>query len=272
MEQEEGYSSYRIPVPQAFADIFSHAYVAGNQSEKEIRKTLLPSFQTILVFSFGTAVSLITQDADEISMDKCLVLGPVRRAFDYLLPPQSEILVISFKDDAFFRFFGHAAITQDIAVHPDELLTGNCFTRLWSELSRIPDNSGRVQHLLDFCKPYLQSRNSIAGQIADFNREGHSAIKSISEENNLSERAIQIRHKKYFGYSAKEASRYQRFLNAIRQLQALAATNGKVDWFEIIDHCGYYDQSQLIHDFRHYLNLSPARYLKFQQGICSSVL
>lgn len=272
MEQEEGYSSYRIPVPPVFAGIFSHAYVAGNRSDKEIRKTLLPSFQTILVFSFGTPVSLVTQEADEVSMDKCLVLGPVKRAFDYLLPPQSEMLVISFKDDAFFRFFGHAAITQDIAVHPDELLSGNCFTLLWSELAHIPGNSDRVQRLLDFCRPYLQARNAIARQIADFNKEGRSAVKTISEENNLSERAVQIHHKKYFGYSAKEVSRYQRFLQAIRELQALATGNGKVDWFELIDRCGYYDQSQLIHDFRHYLNLSPARYLKFQQGICSSVL
>jgi AraC-like DNA-binding protein len=42
-----------------------------------------------------------------------------------------------------------------------------------------------------------------------------------------------------------------------------------MDWFEVINECGYYDQSQLIHDFKHYINLSPAKYLKFQQDICN---
>lgn len=48
----------------------------------------------------------------------------------------------------------------------------------------------------------------------------------------------------------------------------MASTSKKIDWFEIINKCGYYDQSQLIHDFKHYLNISPTKYVKFQQDIC----
>jgi AraC-like DNA-binding protein len=123
--------------------------------------------------------------------------------------------------------------------------------------------------LLDFCKPYLQQRNPIAEQIASFDGDNQSPIKAISAENNLSERAVQLNHKKYLGYSAKEISRYQRFLKAIQLIQTIATDTSKIDWFEIISECGYYDQSQLIHDFKHYLNLSPSKYLKFQQDICN---
>jgi len=45
----------------------------------------------------------------------------------------------------------------------------------------------------------------------------------------------------------------------------------KEDWFTIIDHLGYYDQSHLINDFKYYLNLSPTKYIKFQQDICDPV-
>ena len=71
-------------------------------------------------------------------------------------------------------------------------------------------------------------------------------------------------------YSAKEYNRYERFIKAIALIQNIAYTNSKIDWFEIVAECAYYDQSQLINDFKHYINLSPTKYLKFHQDICNS--
>lgn len=64
--------------------------------------------------------------------------------------------------------------------------------------------------------------------------------------------------------------RYERFLKAIKIIEETNFDSSKVDWFEIIEQCGYYDQSQLIRDFNHYLNLSPLKYLKFQDIICNA--
>lgn len=270
MENKEGYNSSRIAVPSAFEDVFSHFYFAENKSDRTITLTLLPSFQTIMVFSFGAPVSFTTKEKDVVSVEKCLVIGPIKQAFDYILPPRSAILVANFKDDAFFRFFGNAILTQNRAVHPDELLNENCFTLLWSELSKITDNQGRIDHILNFSKPYIRNRSQIAGQIAGFEVGNLSPVKEISDKNAVSERTVQLNHKKYFGYSAKEITRYQRFLKAIEQIQSITSSgDARMDWFEVISECGYYDQSQLIHDFQHYLNLSPSKYLKFQQGICN---
>jgi AraC-like DNA-binding protein len=270
MENKEGYNQYRITVPPEFEEVFSHFYFAENRSGEVFTKTLLPSYQTIMVFNFGTPASFITKQNDEIAVDKCLVVGPIKHAFEYALPPGSEILVANFKDDAFFRFFGNAALSQNIPTNPDELLHENCFTLLWSALNKLTDNTTRVNTILDFCRPYLRNRDQIASQIADFESGSLSLVKEISEKNNLSERTIQINHKKYFGYSAKEISRFQRFLKAIQLIQTITSSNtAKIDWFEIIDQCGYYDQSQLIHDFKNYLNLSPSKYLKFQEAICN---
>jgi AraC-like DNA-binding protein len=269
MDHNEPYQNYRIAVPPAFEEVFSHFYYAENTSGEAVTKTLVPSYQTIMIFSFGVPVSFITQQNEEVAIDKCLVIGPIKRAFDYTLPPNAKMLVANFKGDAFFRFFGMAAITENFPVHPDELLNENCFTVLWTALSKINNTNDQVNILLDFCQPYLQQRNSIVGQITCFDDDNQSPIKAISAENNLSERAVQLNHKKYLGYSAKEISRYQRFLKAIQLIQTIATGTSKIDWFEIISECGYYDQSQLIHDFKHYLNLSPTKYLKFQQDICN---
>jgi hypothetical protein len=138
------------------------------------------------------------------------------------LPPNAEILVVNFKDDAFFRFFGNAFIAEHVPIHPDELFNENCFTSLWFELKKISDINLRVNHILEFCKLYLKDRNSIAKQIIHFGENSSlSLIKEIAEKNELSERAIQITHKKHLGYSAKEISRYQRFLKAVQVIRRL---------------------------------------------------
>lgn len=264
----KGYNNYRISAPLAFEDVFSHFYYAENRSEKVIEKNLLPSYQTIMIFSFGTPPSFISKSKDQIIVERCIVLGPVKQAFKYILPVGAEILVCNFKDDAFFRFFGNVDLAKGLMVHPDELLNQNCFTSLWSVLKNIDCNESRVQKVLDFCQPYLGNRNDIAKQIAACDRMTFSPIKEISQKNQLSERSLQTNHKKHFGYTSKEIYRYQRFLKAIQMVQEISCGTTKVDWFDIINQCGYYDQSQFIKDFKYYIHLSPSKYLKFQKAIC----
>lgn len=270
-EDKKNYNSFRITIPADYKEVFSHFYFAENKSDETIIKTLLPSYQTILIFNFGTNALLCSKQNTQIEINKSIVLGPIKKAFDYALPPTSEILVANFKDDAFYRFFGTALVTKNQAMNPDELLDENCFSTLWIELNKINDIGRRVDYLLEFCKPYLRKRNVIAEHLANFNEQNLNPIKSIADKQNQTERNIQINHKKHLGYSAKEKIRYQRFLKAIELIQGIVSKKAKIDWFEIIGECGYYDQSQLIHDFNHYINLSPSKYLKFQKDICDPI-
>lgn len=270
-KNKEKYNNFRIAVPADYEEVFSHFYFAENTSSEIITKTLLPSYQTILIFSFGTRAFLNSNQNTKIEIDKCLVLGPIKQAFDYSLPPSSEILVANFKDDAFYRFFENATIAENLPIDPDELLDENCFTALWNELNKISDITTRVNYILKFCKPYLQQRNVITEQLINFRDETLNPIKSVASQQHQSERNIQLNHQKYLGYSAKELHRYQRFLKAIELIQSIVSKSSKIDWFEIINECGYYDQSQLIHDFKNYINLSPNRYLKFQHDVCNPI-
>lgn len=269
MTKNQAYNNFKIPVPTEFKEVFTHFYFAENKSEKTITKTILPSYQTILIFNFKTKAILHSQQNTQVKIDKCLVLGPIKQAFAYSLPVDSEILVANFKDDAFYRFFGQASIAENAFLHPDDLLDDNCFTRLWSELNTIQGAHNQVNYILEFCKPYLDKRNGIIKQLTNFKEQQLNPIKTIAEDRKQTERNIQIKHKKYLGYSAKEINRYLRFLKAIEYIQSIASTTSKIDWFAVIDKCGYYDQSQLIHDFKHFINLTPGKYLKFQQDICN---
>lgn len=264
MAEALSYTEYHIPVPEAFEEVFSYFYYAKNDTGAVLTRTLLPSFQTIMVFSFTAGLSLVSKEQTEIPVDKCTVLGPIKQAFTYALQPGAEMLVANFKDDAFYRFFGVALLNDLIPLHPDGLIGENCFTNLWYELNEL-DTIQKTETLLRFCAPYLKGRDAHSVRLANFKDDTQSPIKALSRELQQSERTLQSRHKKYFGYTAKEKARYQRFLQAVNYLHSHP---GSTDWFDIISEFGYYDQSQLIHDFKHYLNLSPGQYLEFQQDIC----
>lgn len=68
----EGYTSYRISAPTEFKDVFSHFYCAENRSGEIVEKTLLPSYQTIMIFSFGTPASFISKNKEEIKVENVL--------------------------------------------------------------------------------------------------------------------------------------------------------------------------------------------------------
>lgn len=264
------YLNYRLPVPDQFSEVFSHFYYADNNTSQPVRKTLLPSYQMMLIFSFGSN-SFIHSENDLIEVDKCLFFGPVKRAFDYTLVSGSRILVINFKEDAFYRFFGPVNIAENLPLDPDILSMENCFTGLRDKLLSFNDPADQVKYVLAFCQPYLKQRHATTQQLIDIQGSPYNPIQKVADIENKSERNIQLHHKKHFGYSAKELSRYQRFLKAVEMMQLLATRATKDNWFEIIATCGYYDQSQFINDFQHFLNLSPTRYLKLQQRICNPV-
>lgn len=262
----------RISVAEEFKNVFSHFYFTSNFTEKSIKKTLLPTFQMMMVFSFGTEVLLESDQNSQIQIDKCVVLGPVKQAITYVLPVGAEILVANFKDDAFYRFFGQAVL-YNFSLHPDELLKEDCFSSLWQDLKGINSTEKRVEFILEFCRPYLKIKDQTFSEIENLDTNSSlNLIKVLAKKNNQSERNIQLKFKKNFGFTAKEMARYQRFLKTFEFLQNQISEFKIIDWMQIVEQFGFYDQSQLIHDFQHYLNLSPTQFLKFQQEICFAKL
>ena len=86
MKLHPEYNEYRISVPHEFESVFTHFYFAENSSEASVTKTLLPTYQTILLFCFGENATMSTREKTIISIDKCVVFGPVRQAFEYTFP------------------------------------------------------------------------------------------------------------------------------------------------------------------------------------------
>ncbi|WP_343670754.1 AraC family transcriptional regulator [Chitinophaga sp.] len=254
------YISMRIAVPPSWEQVFSHFYYAANHSNASIEKQLLPAFQSIMAFNFGPPVPLEYGGETFLPIEKTLVLGPVKQSMKYTMLPGSKILVANFKDDAFYRFFGKPL--QHYLADPDKLIQTHCFADLWQELQVMEDPALQVKRLLDFSGEYLCTRDPAAANIIE---DGlNDSPKQIAGRSGQSERTVQLNYKKYLGFSSKEMNRYQRFQKAIGML-----VPGEVpDWFEVIEVCGYYDQSHLIKDFTHFVGVSPQVYLQLQQVMC----
>jgi AraC-like DNA-binding protein len=267
-EMSPGYEEHKTVMPEKFSDYFSHFYWAKNHSDEPIRKTLLPTFQTMLIFCFDGQIRLIGKE-ETLPLQKCIVVGPVKQPLCYELDPGVRMLVVNFQLDGFYRFFGSALATQN---NPDEYFTGNCFDDVWTKLNSISDWETQCQELLVFVGEYFRSRESTAAKLSEFQKMETpvNPIKAVASELHKSERMVQMEHKKYFGYSAKEMARFQRFLKAYKLLHdEISKNTKKIEWFSIIEQCGYYDQSQLIHDFKHYVNITPTQYLNYQNEICN---
>lgn len=264
MSNETLYKSYRIAVPKEFEQVFSHFYIAENQGYEIITKNLLPSFQTILVFNFGATIKLTSYQGKTLYIEQYMVLGPIKKSFEYSIFPASKVLVVNFKDDAFYRFFGVVGLGDTLPVNPHNWPVTNFFSYLWEQLSMAQTDQEQITLILNFCKPYLKTRPASIELLANFENKSQNPIKSVAYHTQQSERTIQQQHKKYFGFTAKEKVRYARFLKTIQYLQ----NNTCINWQDVIVEMGYYDQSQLIHDFQYYLHLSPKQYLLFQQDIC----
>lgn len=275
INQSSLYQTQRLSVPEEFQEFFTHFYYAANRSDNPVHKKLVPSFQTILVFNLGTRISLAFGNEPIFTAPNSLILGPIKKPVAYTLSPGAEMLVANFKWDAFYRFFGQSLKSyKEFIVQPDDLAKEACFAEVWHQLKKAETLPKKVALLLEFSLPYLRERERGSALIIDRNETfgTSNTVKKIAAESGYSERSIQLNYQKYLGFTDKELNRYRRFKKAVEVISAYSGNNTPIDWLDIAVHCGYYDQSHLIHDFQYFIHLSPSHYLKLQDDLCMASL
>jgi len=264
---DEGYISLKVSISEKLQEIITDPYYAENNTETTITKTLIPSYASIIVFAFGGPTTFHAIDR-EIVVEQCQVIGPLKQAFDYSIYKGGKLLVIGFKGDSFYRFFGSTHSDINIPINPDQIQREYNFTKLWHELNTLKNVEEKVDLICEFFESNNSQRIQLIDEIADFYNRHLDPIKAFAQDRNQTERNIQLLHKKYLGYSAKELSRFHRFMKAIDFVQKQVLKNAIVDWMEVVQVCGFYDQSQLIREFKYYLNITPKKYLDFQKNFC----
>jgi AraC-like DNA-binding protein len=94
--------------------------------------------------------------------------------------------------------------------------------------------------------------------------KGQITVEYLTQYSGLSCRQLERKFKERIGVSPKQLCRSVRFKYIFKYLEASPSES----WASVALACGYYDQSHMIRDFKHYTGLSPNAYFdNYQKGM-----
>ncbi|MCE6992010.1 helix-turn-helix domain-containing protein [Dyadobacter sp. CY323] len=257
-----------VEVTGPLEEVIKHFYCIHTPADfPTLGQHLSPSLEVMLIFNFGPAlkVSFGDQEYGKIAIDRIGLTGPLRKRLNYEVLANTDLIAIVFNPNGFYRLFQIPAdeMQDDLVYDPDKLLNITGFGELWEILNGMQALDDRIALLLEYGNIYFQDvDDQTVPLLAGINQhQGTFAqpSKAIAIDTDLSERTIQMRFKKYLGFSTKELSRFLRFKQVIDFIQK---QEKEVDWLLIVDQFGYYDQSHLIKDFKYYLATTPRKFVQ----------
>ncbi|RCR69971.1 AraC family transcriptional regulator [Larkinella punicea] len=269
-------NSQLIDAEERLATVFSHYYcVQLSPEEQPVTLQLMPNYEMLLVFNLGPAIPIALGGATYV-IQKTAVLGPLQKMLTYELPAGTDLMVVNFTLDGFYRLLGVSM--QELKAgdwhDPDVLLNKNCFSELWEQLAPLSELADRISLLnayaVTFVAPTDAASDSLRESIPYFRDAVVDPIKVLAETQQVSARRIQMRFQTHLGYSAKELTRFLRFRNLLNFLTQQHPQ--PPDWLNLVLTFGYHDHSHLIKDFQYYLGLTPRQFLKqlAQGNVCIS--
>lgn len=144
-----------------------------------------------------------------------------------------------------------------------ETLWGRSAITLREQIMAAPDPDARVQVLVRALLARM-TRSYALHPAVSFALQAFLAqprpqmIAQVADQSGLSHRQFIAVFRHEVGMSPKQFCRVHRFL------QVLCSTKGtgQINWAEVAQRHGYYDQAHLIHDFQEFAGISPTAYLR----------
>jgi len=235
---------------------------------EKIDQHLSPNLEMMLVFNFGGPVRMSFGDSayGDQELSRIGVLGPLRKMLNYEVLPNTDLIIAVFNTDGFYRLFQMPMYEMhgEKIINPDELTLNTGFGELWQALKNMSSLDDRLELLEDYAKIFLHEPDTETAALTSGIHYLHNPliqpVRAMAMDSDVSERTIQMRFKKYLGYSTKELLRFLRFRQVINCIQKEG--NNEIDWHGLIEEFGYHDQSHLIKDFRHYLGTTPRKFVR----------
>lgn len=258
---------YEVQAP--LNELVSHFYHLHTAADAEVvLNHLSPNFDMLMLFSFGTPIRFSFNDAalNVVPIQQVAVIGPLKKMLNYELQPATDIIVVNFTLNGFYRLFKIPMdkLASDEMMDPDILIDKTCFAELWEQLAALPKVMDRMQLIEAYAASFMTENDPFSipllNGLSYFKNPAIQPVKAIAANAALSVRTIQQRFQKFAGYSPKEILRFMRFKEVITQL--INQKEKEIDLFELIETYGYHDQSHLIKDFNHFLGTTPRKFLK----------
>ena len=261
------YAGHKYPASAALSALIEYIYTISIPDHAEAQLYhIAPSLERMIVFNFGSTYQCAAgPDAafKDVSA-RVVILGPVRQMFNALLTPGSDLLVCCFINDGFYRLessIGSSKLLDELNV-------------LWSALKEVFQDEDRIDVLNAYLLTHAASSDpevhALVDSITEIHHSSLNPVDVVAAKASVSSRTVQMRFKKYAGYSSKALLRYLRFKRLIAWLVVNHAS--EFSWMELVLRFGYHDQSHMIKDFRYFTGLSPNKLLQLfrQENLCLS--
>ncbi|MHC1744894.1 MAG: DUF6597 domain-containing transcriptional factor [Syntrophobacteraceae bacterium] len=213
-------------------------------------------------FNFADPIALISRDQKTSMFSRDCICGPMTQPMRIQPTGNVELLGVCFRAGGGYPFFGCPA---------NEFVNGSLrLEDFWGAgrleiIAVIQENCQEVEnvtahlddHFLDVLAKTSKTDPFIAAAVAVIESDrGRVEVDRVARSVGLSTRQLERRFKERVGMSPKELCRISRFKNVYKQLDAIPFEG----WASTALACGYYDQSHMIRDFKHYVGASPAAY------------
>ncbi|HLT86712.1 MAG TPA: helix-turn-helix transcriptional regulator [Sphingobacterium sp.] len=182
-----------------------------------------------------------------------------------------QLTICYFKASAFYQLFRIPIRLLNDDVIPLEEILGEQANPLKDRLANTPNLYSKKDLLDQFFLETLSRRQLSEPKGIAFleqvilQKGGNIRLDVLLQETDLSLRSVERLFWEYVGMSPKQFCKVIRFNQAF----LLRKNNPHISWQEIVFHCGYYDQSHYISEFRSYMGVSPQKFDGGNTGISS---
>lgn len=258
-------------------EVIRHVYCVQRAAEAPdtVSKQLVPNGEMLLAFTFGPALS-ITLGGASYTIHQTVAIGPLQKVLHYSLPPGADLMVVIFSFNGFRRLIGKSMHELEglNVFDPDLLLAQNGFRDLWAQMAALPSVTERVACLQDYIAQHIAPVDAdtltVIGGSSLYADPALDPVKVIAQTRQLTPRSVQVRFKANLGITSKEITRFLRFKKVVTQLIETYPT--RPAWADLVFDYGYHDQSHLIRDFHHFMDITPGEFLRqlADQRVCIS--
>lgn len=175
---------------------------------------------------------------------------------------QRRMMGVKFQPGGAFPFFGvPISLLADRCTSLVELW-GARASRLYERLVQAPTPDEKFDILLQALNTELRDARAyhpaVSATLQAITRQRRTNIASVAAQTGLSQKKFIKTFSEHVGFRPKLYQRVARFQRTLERI----ARAPDVDWGDIVEMAGYYDQSHFINDFEAFSGLSPGAYLK----------
>lgn len=177
----------------------------------------------------------------------------------------AAMMVIAFKKGMAAAFFPFPMDELADCVVDADLVWGSDFGHLRERLLDTRDIDLRFKTVEDFLIRQFRSQLNI-NPCVEFalnemrTRPDEISIGRMNEKIGYSQKHFTQMFRSHVGVTPKSFLKIMRFQKAILEIDKARS----IDWGQISQDCGFYDQAHFINDFKHFSGFTPAKYAEIQ--------